>query len=127
MSYNPSYWHQTYIENLVIPVGSFYIHKRRDWHPERTGENAQARYEVAESYIEGRVEGDHLHVKTFDCIGDGAGTAFNWIWLPALRLSTGRYGAAVVWEGEAVQLLSVINGRVDTREVDLQKLWEESF
>mgnify|MGYP001581279578 CR=1 FL=1 len=33
MSYNIDTWKTKRLENLVIPMGAFFIHERKDWHP----------------------------------------------------------------------------------------------
>lgn len=123
MSYNIDNWKTKKLENLTIPFSAFFQHPRNDWHPKHkdglsTGETVLAC--GCEQEIRGFLRDTNFTVTGFDMHGEGSGTFYNWILLPALRQSTGTLEAVLIWEGgDSINSLKVENGKVTETPVEL--------
>jgi len=116
MSYNITKWKTKTIENLIIPLSSFYVRKRTDWHPdapvivdlETMTVLIVGGYELE---LTGILKDGMLTVTKFNMSGDGSGTFFGRILIPALKQSTGYLEAILVWEGgDSIEHLICDNG-----------------
>lgn len=123
MSYNIDSWKTKKLENLIIPKSAFFKHTRADWHPE-IKLNPDT-YEVTlsggcEQEIKGVLKDGQIFVKEFDMSGEGSGTFYDWILVPALEESTGILEAVLIWEGgDSISGLRVIGGNVQTWDIEL--------
>lgn len=120
MSYNIDTFKTKKIENLIIPVASFFKHERSDWHPDKViNDDMSVTFHNMETEITGRIIDDDLHVSSINCAGEGSGTIMNWILEPAFKDSSGTFIAACVWEGgDSINRIIVENG--DVRWVNIE-------
>jgi len=123
MSYNCDSWKTKAIEDLRIPMASFFKHSRTDWHPEPlVGDDGFTviGVELMESTISGTVEDGILMVKDIDISGEGSGTALGWIFRPAFEDSTGKFSAVTVWEGgDSICRITVEDGVYKEEQIEL--------
>ena len=121
MSYNINTWRVKKLDNLRIPLASFFKHERKDWHPEKEiGEDNSLTLTCMESYITGQVEGDVLCIMEIHICGEGSGTIMSWIVEPALCDSCGELIASCVWErGDLINQIIVKNGNVEWKEIKI--------
>lgn len=133
MSYNIDTFKVKKLENLKIPLASFFIHPREDWHPKVTygrsymseGREKVLQQEisinVAESCsIKGTLENEILSVTEIKWYGECSGTGMDWVLGPALKESTGELIASCVWEGgDSVNRLIVKDGNVTWEDIEL--------
>lgn len=125
MSYNIDRWKTKKLENFVIPHAAFFEHRRSDWHPHepviinaQTGEVSLAC--GCEQSIHGFLKDGDLAVTKFEMQGEGSGTFYNWILLPALRQSRGTLEATLVWEsGDSIGRLQVEDGKITETPIEL--------
>lgn len=122
MSYNIDTFIVKQLEDLKIPVSSFFIHERDDWHPEKKiDENGKLTLLCGcGQEIVGVVDGDMINIESISMSGEGSGTFVNWILESALKHSTGKLVASCVWEGgDSIKKLTVNNGKVEWEEIDI--------
>ena len=123
MSYNIDKWRTKKLENLVIPMGAFFIHERKDWHPkvETDSETNETILKCGcEQEIKGAIQEGSFYVSEFQFYGDGSGTFYRWILIPALEQSKGILEAVLIWEGgDSISRLTVIDGEITDKEIDL--------
>lgn len=122
MSYNITNWKTKTIIDLKIPLDAFYRHPRADWHPrfEMKDEKIAILHCTQGNEILGTVEDGIFSIAQIELHGEGSGTFYNWILEPALRESTGRLEAVLIWEGgDYVSKLTVKNGIVADEQIDL--------
>ena len=121
MSYNISTWKVKKLENLRIPLSSFFKHERHDWHPEKKNdEKGVLTLEMMESHITGKVAHDTLEVIDIQICGEGSGTSMNWIVEPALEDSSGELIASCVWEGgDSINQIIVKDGKVEWKDIEI--------
>lgn len=122
MSYNCTTFKVKKLENLRIPMASFYKSQRRDWHPSRSiRDDGTIELAIMESsFITGYLDNDILNVKSIECSGEGSGSAMNIILEPALKDSTGELIVSCVWEGgESIDQLIVKNGDIEWKPIDV--------
>lgn len=122
MSYDVDTWKVKKLKNLAIPVDGFFVHPRKDWHPEKSVQILdQVEYSCFDSIsIVGTEKGGMLYVSLIECSGEGSGTFLDWILEPALKHSTGELIVVRVWEGgDSIDKLIVKNGVLKTKKVEL--------
>jgi hypothetical protein len=124
MSTNIITWKTKKLENLVIPLSAFFIHPRKDWHPEQPIIRDVTTMEVllkcgCGQMIKGRLIEGQLHVSSFKMEGEGSGGFKDWILDEALKQSTGELQVAIVWESGEVTNLTVKDGVLEENQVDL--------
>lgn len=125
MSYNVDTWKTKELDNLVIPVASFFKHERSDWHPEIIRTEKKSIFTITDTgYLSGSIEVvdgcEYLHVAQITFYGEGSGTALSWIIEPALRDSRGKLVASRVWEGgDLIDRLTVVDGVVSSEEIQI--------
>lgn len=117
MSYNITNWRTKKLDNLAIPLLSLYIPERKDWHPNLpiiTNVNTmEVELHHAEQVIKGNLVAGLLYVTEIAICGEGSGTFFSWILVPALKQSSGKMSASLVWEGgDSLSKIKVVEGVV---------------
>jgi hypothetical protein len=115
MSYNIDKFKVHKLEDLKIPLDSFFRHKRKDWHPEQIiREKSLLTLDWGNSvFIKGVLIGQSLAVSEISWEGELSGTAMRWILDPALGESAGELIAVCIWEGgDVIDTLVVSNGVV---------------
>lgn len=121
MSYNIDTWNLKKLNNLSIPLESFFK-CRPNWYPDKEyDENGILTLTSLESEITGKVdENGNLQVKTIDISGEGSGTTMFDIIEPALKDSTGEMIATCVWEGgDSINRITVKDGKVTWQEIEI--------
>lgn len=120
MSYNITRFILKNIDNLKIPVASFYKHPRTDWHPKEIEEDGLTTFRLNECSLQGIVRSDVFCCDGIDCHDEGSGTYMKWILEPALSDSTGTLEVVCIWEGgDEIQRLIVEDGRVKWIDIEL--------
>ena len=133
MSYNISTWKTKRLENLVIPLDALYNIsedlKRRGWMPEppcftfRKNDTTLVKiHGLGEGYLSGEIA--HLRnmfwVTEITVYGEGSGTFFSEIFIPALTKSMGMLEAVLIWEGgDTISRLVVEDGQIIESDVEL--------
>lgn len=127
MSYNITTWKTKKLDNLTIPLSTLYDLSdsllSRGWRPDDPTIDPvtqTATIELAESEISGKLTADSIAVSEIYIHGEGSGTYFHDIILPALEKSTGELEAALVWAGgDSLQSLKVSNGEISLEDIEL--------
>ena len=125
MSYNIDRWRTKKLNNLVVPLTAFYKHERTDWHPSqpkivRTETNEVELECGCEQVIYGVLKNGLLTITEFDMAGEGSGTFYNWILAPALKESTGKLEAVLIWQGgDSINRLKVKDGVIILEDIEL--------
>lgn len=122
MSYNIDTWKVKKLENLRVPIASFFTNPRTDWHPiKEYHEDGTLTLSLGEGCeIVGKVENKILIVSSIDFWGEGSGTNMSWILEPALKDSTGELVASCVWEGgDSINQLIVKGGNVEWKDIEI--------
>ncbi len=121
MSYNIDTWKLKKLDNLTVPLESFFKSGRKDWHPEKEyDENGVLTLVFMDGKIVGKVEKGIFRVRDIKIQGEGSGTTMNWIVEPALKDSTGELIASCVWEGgDSINQIIVKNGKVEWRDIEI--------
>lgn len=127
MSYNISYWKTKKLENLIIPLKAFYIHERKDWHPNQpkvlsTDEmGIKVSVDCADGHIVAFLKDGNLHVKEIIVYGEGSGTFVSWILNPALEQSSGELEAVLIWEGgDSITKFEVKDGVAKQEDIEFK-------
>lgn len=133
MSYNIDTFKLKKLENLKIPLNSFFVHPRKDWHPgciygsaflsdsrEQTL-SQDITIALSEScYVKGSLADGVNTVSEINWTDEGSGTGMNWVLEPALKESTGELIASCIWEGgDSINRLVVKNGVVSWEDIEL--------
>ena len=125
MSYNIDIFNVKKMENLQIPVASFYKSSCSDWHPIETIDRSTGlaihTFEIAELVtVSGSVVDDKLHVISIDCCGEGSGFAWDEILQPVLEDSTGIFSVSCVWEGgDSINRFDVVDGVITSTDIEI--------
>lgn len=123
MSYNIDTFKLKKLENLKIPLASFYKHERKDFHPRRiNNDDGSLHLKFGESsYLDGSLDKNEvLSISKIDWCGEFSGTAMMDVLEPALEESTGELIASCVWEGgDSINRLVVKDGVVSWEEIEL--------
>lgn len=121
MSYNIDTFKVKKLENLKVPVASFFKHERSDWHPDKViNDDNSVTFNSLESEWTGRIIEDDFYFDEIKCSGEGSGTTMLWILEPSLEDSTGILIATCVWEGgDSINKLSVENGVVTWADIEI--------
>lgn len=106
-------------EKFIIPISNLYVGvistNRIDWVPVRTDypDNTTV-FSVMDTYIKGVVDkSGRLHVTDMDLSGEGSGTAWEWVWEPAISGSFGIFKGMFVWEcGKKIERFMYENGEL---------------
>lgn len=122
MSYNINTFKVKELKNLHIPLSSFYMHPRTDWHPELINHN-DGLIELdggGDIFIKGILKDGILICHDIVCCDEGSGTFMNLILEPALKDSTGKLVASCVWEGgESINQIISNDGVVTWKDIDI--------
>jgi len=122
MSCNIISWKTKKIENLQIPFKSFFIHKRIDWHPEsHISKDLKTIYLDCGcgQTVKGYIKDEFFIVQDIDMCGEGSGTFMDFIFVDALKNSTGKLEAVTIWEDDSIIRINVDNGCYKEEEIDL--------
>lgn len=125
MSYNISKWKTERLEDLSLPVVALYRHERTDWHPDPpvviNTETGELLFRCGcEEEIKGNLKDNVLTITDLDMAGEGSGTFFDWILLPALKESKGTLEAVIIWErGESIERLTIKDGAATRTDIEL--------
>jgi hypothetical protein len=119
MSYNITSWKTNALEDLWIPVPMLCREELGSWKPERDNhDDGTVTFSICEAEVFGRIVDDTLEVKRLRLSGEGSGYAFREVWGPALKASTGKMSALIVWEGgDSIERYNVVDGEVTSMEV----------
>lgn len=125
MSCNITSWKNKKIENLKIPIGEFYKHERKDFHPSQPRIiNFETMEVVVDKCGQGTMKGvlkdSVLHVTEFSSITSDGSNIFYEILKNALRESTGFLQIRTTWEGDfdVYELISN-NGIITEKKIEL--------
>lgn len=124
MSYDIDTFKLKKLENLVIPFSAFFLHPRKDWHPEGQFLDAETMLFRLEGgcgqTIKGNLIAGELHVKELDLSGEGSGAFMAYVMREAFKQSTGQLEAVLVWEGgDSISRLVVNNGEFSDDPIEL--------
>lgn len=72
--------------------------------------------EYAEVECFATVEGDHIEITELSVYGESSGTCYRDNIIPFFAETKGRFEAAMIWEGETIEHLLVIDGEVNDNE-----------
>ena len=121
MSYNIDTWKVKELDRLVIPVkalceGNDYFNA-----PELNIETGMFTINGMDgTYLNGRIDSDMFHVAEIQCRGEGSGSTYRNVLLPALEQSGGALIVACVWEGgDSLSKLIVTDGKVTEEDIEL--------
>ena len=118
MSTNIDNWKTKKLEDFKIPMWVFKGPECRiKLMPEKDNS-------VLISIMEGTIEGKMLSIELMrvdkiNYFGEGSGSNFGNILLPALEKSTGVLEATLIWEGGEIEKLFVNNGKVKRENLDI--------
>ena len=112
------------LENLVIPIKSFYQSERKDWHPEQPSITNSQTMEVklqcgGGQIIEGILKNDLLTVTKMNISGEGSGSFRRFVLDESLKQSKGELEAILIWEGGEISKLQVKDGVIEENNVEL--------
>lgn len=127
MSYNIDTWKTKEIENFSIPLNTLYPPKVQylPKRPEFLEDEISVRVQIMGPHegkgIQGTLVGailETLNITSIDISGTGSGTFMGEVFNEALKKSTGKLKALLVWEGgDTVEMLTVENGKVITEKI----------
>lgn len=122
MSYNIDTWKTKALEDFSLPLAALYADTRGYLVKPRLDPKTGA-YRIAGmdgTVIGGTITDDRLTITAITVHGEGSGTTFFDILLPAFAQSSGTLRATLVWEGgDSITRLSVVAGVVVHDEVEL--------
>lgn len=122
MSYNIDTWKTKKLENLVIPLDSFFVSDRTDWHPEKIfDEDGSICLSLSQGEgVSGKLIDGQIHVESIELRGEGSGTEMNLIVEPALKTSTGELIVSMIWEGgDSINKIIVKDGDVKWEDIEI--------
>ena len=128
MSYNIDRWITKKLDNLIIPLAALYDESIREgWKPDKpviesTDNGIKVSiYLCEDGEIEGELLPDNmLAVTRIKVRGESSGNIFYEVVEPALRKSTGKLEAVLIWEsGDSISRLKVLDGVVTQEQVEL--------
>ena len=122
MSYNIASWKTIALDNLSIPLDCFSDKDIRWEKPPNVsvslGEDGGLSGESSDVL--------NIHVKHIMLYGMSSGNDFNDVLIPALKKSTGKLSAFLIWErGERCTVLDVNNGDVKHEGFDPVKVYQD--
>lgn len=121
MSYNIDTCKVKEIENLIVPIQSFFKCERKHWHPRKEidGDNIKL-IDFGEDIITGKIKDDKIIVESFSVSGEGSGTMMNYIIEPALRDSVGYLEVSFIWErGDSINKMIVKDGDIKWKDIEI--------
>jgi len=130
MSYNIDTWKTKQMIGLRIPIEALQYSedmKKRGWKKECTINMDDNPITVSIPMADGGVvEGillfdtKEVEVSKISLWGEGSGTEYHELLLPALKKSTGKLIAVLIWEGgDSISQLDVFNGNVEESDYEL--------
>ena len=113
MSHNYTGWTTKKIEGFQISLSD--IMKSQDADQEisvKASDGKVKMFSWGDEILRGTIdENNIITVEEFGMTGEGSGGVVDLILIPALKYSTGKYEALVVWEGHEVMILTVEDGK----------------
>ena len=122
MSYNIDNWKTKKLEDLRIPLKSFFPESNKMWWPEKewTDDGTLILRFVGGAEICGDEIAEVVHVKKIEFYGEGSGISMHEIFEPALKESLGRLVASLVWDGgDSINKLIVNDGDVKWEDIEI--------
>lgn len=126
MSYNIDTWKTKSLVDLEIPLRAIYDSDKRGWlEAPRIGKDDPEQVFISIGECAGitallRTTDNVLCVSKVRVSGEGSGTMYSEILLPALKKSSGKLEAVLVWEGgDSITRLIVDNGKVAEENIEL--------
>ena len=121
MSNNIDTWKTKEIKNLQIPLSAFFLHERKDFHPQiQKNENGKTIVDFGDDEIKGVENNGIITVEEISFSGDFSGINYNEILKPALEKSKGILTVVTVWEGgDSIYSLEFKDGEINDVEVEL--------
>jgi hypothetical protein len=124
MSYNITTWRTKKVKDLYIPLALLTSDTKYGYTTKVLGDDPSQGFVRLESmervWMVGHIEGDNMHVREITCQGEGSGTTFDMVLLPAFAHSTGSLRVKMVWEGgDSISELLVQNGIVSHKNIEL--------
>lgn len=120
MSYNITNFKLKKLEDLKIPIKSFYKSERKDWHPDtKIEDEVFITLTICETEINGTIENELFSVNEINISGEGSGCALHYVLTEAFKDSTGILEAVCVWEGgDSISKLIVVNGELKWEDIE---------
>ena len=124
MSHSITHWTTKKMKDLIIPIDAFYISDRENWHPKEieNGDGTVSLSSCESEGVTGVKEKGNLFVHSIDTYGEGSGTFFNDILIPALQQSTGTLEAVNIWEGCEIERITVRDGSFISEMIDIKTI-----
>ena len=122
MPYNIDNWRTKKLEDLRIPLKSFFQESNEMWWPEIEWMNKRelTLTFVDAAEIHGEVIDDIFHIDKIEFYGEGSGTSMAETFEPALAQSKGKLVASLVWEGgDTINRLIVNDGVVEWEDIEI--------
>ena len=122
MPYNIDNWITKKIEDLRIPLKAFFPESNQMWWPEKewTDDGTLILRFMDAAEICGDEIDRVIHVKKIEFYGEGSGTSMHEIFEPALKESSGRLVASLVWEGgDSINRIIVNDGLVEWEDIEI--------
>lgn len=131
MSTNINSWKTKTLENFQIKVSDLKgvvteDEKRRGWGLDDISMNVETGKTTITGGAEGfeivgvlQMDSDTISVESIDCHGEGSGTFYFSIFQRILAKSKGNLTAVTVWEDGSVAKLTVTDGVIEDKEVEL--------
>lgn len=130
MSYNITTWKTKKIDGLEIPLATLKFSEgmaQRGWEIKikRSPDSDHGRIIISglgesDAEIVGWLVDSMVVVESINITGEGSGTGYTEVLLPALAQSKGKLEAVLIWEcGDCIQTLLSIDGAVSQASYDL--------
>jgi len=122
MPYNIDTWRTKELENLQVPLSAFFKSDKKDWWPVRkwSDEKALTLIFCGAAEILGDVVDGIFHIVEIEFCGEGSGTSMWEVFEPALKESTGKLIASLVWEGgDSINKIIVRDGQVEWEDIEI--------
>ena len=119
--YNITNWKPKQLNNLIISIDQLRPHIEDTLkYPEEDEDIVRFVSSALDYSIIGKISDDKILVSELILYGEGSGTIFHRILIPALRKSTGELEAVIVWEGgDEITRLTVKDGKVNEDLIEL--------
>lgn len=124
MSYNITRWITKVLDNLVIPLDSFFENPDYTWNPQNKDlldPSDWICFEIGEDcHISGEIRGGYLYVDDIHASEAFSGHIAHDCLDPLLKNSTGTLVAIRIWEGgDSIDRLTVQNGVLEYEPIEL--------
>ena len=126
MSYNITNWRTKRLERLQLPAATLRFPAALQQRGFRTRATLQPQDCISIETLGGEiagffiVPGTLLQITAVNLYGEGSGTFYQEVFVPALRQSTGTLEAVIIWEGgDSITRLTAVDGVVLETAVEL--------